>query len=51
MGLINLTPIGDGWTMKDRIVEIVFQSLALVFVTPLVYAHACTEKIMEKILP
>jgi hypothetical protein len=50
MRLYNLTPIGGGWTWKDRVAEIIGQTLALVFVAPLVYAHDVSERVLSKIL-
>jgi hypothetical protein len=51
MGLINLTPLGDGWGWGSRLLEIVLQSLALVFITPLVWLHRGLEWLLSKILP
>jgi len=49
MGLINLTPIGPNWGWGSRIIEIVGQSLALVFIQPIVLVHNGTGWILEKI--
>lgn len=47
----NLTPLGPGWGWGYRVLEIVGQTIALIFVTPIVALHNATGWIMSKILP
>jgi hypothetical protein len=51
MRLYNLTPIGDGWGWGSRIIEVIGQSIGLVFVAPVVYAYNVTGTLLSKILP
>lgn len=50
MRLYNLTPLGEHWGWGSRLLEITGQTLALVFVVPVVYAHHVTGKVLEKLL-
>jgi hypothetical protein len=49
--LYNLTPICEGWGWGSRVIEIIGQTLALVFVAPVVYAYNVTGTLLSKILP
>jgi hypothetical protein len=51
MRLYNLTPIGDGWGWGSRIIEVIAQTLSLVFIAPVVYAYNVTGNLLSKILP
>jgi hypothetical protein len=51
MRLYNLTPIGDGWGWGSRIIEVIGQTIALVFIAPVVYAYTVAGNLLSKILP
>lgn len=51
MGLVNLTPLGPGWGWGERLLEIVLQVLALIFIQPLVLLHRGLGWLLSKVLP
>jgi len=51
MRLYNLTELGDGWGWGSRVIEIIGQTISLVFIAPLVYTHHVLGKVLSKILP
>ena len=46
---MDLTPMGNGWTWKDRTAEIILRPIAWVTVMPLVWLHQGTGWVLEKI--
>lgn len=50
MRLYNLTPLGAGWGWKLRLIEIVGQTLSLILLSPVIWVHNITGKIIGKAL-